>query len=84
MFNTSGDTICNHISGKKKTFFLRQLQTKIADMVDEHVRFEERVLFPHLERKLSEEQLESIGSLLQKHHPSLLQDQYEDRFWNIK
>jgi hemerythrin-like domain-containing protein len=62
----------------------RTALAKIADMVDEHVRFEERVLFPHLERKLSEEQLESIGSLLQKHHPSLLQDQYEDRFWNIK
>ena len=57
---------------------------KIADMVDAHVRYEERVLFPHLERKLNKEQLETIGNLIQKHHPSPLQDQYEDQFWNIQ
>jgi iron-sulfur cluster repair protein YtfE (RIC family) len=56
---------------------------KIADMVDEHVRYEERELFPHLERKLTKEQLENIGKLIQKHHQSL-QDLYEDQFWNIK
>ena len=60
----------------------RKTLAKIADMVDEHVRYEERELFPHLERKLSEEQLENIGKLLQKHYSSL-QDQYEDQFWNI-
>ena len=57
---------------------------KIADMVDEHVRYEERELFPHLERKLSKEQLESIGNLIQKNHSSSLQGHYEDQFWNIK
>ncbi len=62
----------------------RKALAKIADMVDEHVRYEERQLFPHLERKLSKEQLENIGNLIQKHHPSLLQDRYEDQFWNIK
>lgn len=61
----------------------RKSLAKIADMVDEHVRYEERDLFPHLERKLSKEQLENIGNLIQKHHPSSLQDQYEDQFWNI-
>ena len=61
----------------------RKTLAKIADMVDEHVRYEERELFPHLERKLSKEQLENIGKLIQKQHPSL-QDQYEDQFWNIK
>jgi hemerythrin-like domain-containing protein len=58
--------------------------TKIADAVEEHVRYEERELFPHLERKLRREQLENIGNLIQKHYPSSLQDQYEDQFWNIK
>ena len=61
----------------------RKTLARIADMVDEHVRYEERELFPHLERKLTEEQLESIGKLIQKHHSSLL-DEYEDQFWNIK
>ena len=62
----------------------RKSLEKIADMVYEHVRYEERELFPHLERKLSKEQLENIGKLIQKRHPSSLSDQYADQFWNIK
>ena len=62
----------------------RKSLAKIADMVYEHVRYEERDLFPYLERKLSKEQLENIGEQIEKHHPSSLQDQYEDQFWNIK
>ena len=62
----------------------RKSLAKIADMVYEHVRYEERDLFPHLERKLSKEQLENIGEQIAKHHPSSLQDQYEDQFWNTK
>ena len=57
---------------------------ELAGMVDDHVRYEERELFPRLERKLSKEQLENIGKLIQKHHPLSLLDQYEDQFWNIK
>ncbi len=62
----------------------RKSLEKIADMVDAHVRYEERELFPHLERKLSKEQLENIGNLILKYHPSSFQDQYQDPFWNIK
>ncbi|HEX6846473.1 MAG TPA: hemerythrin domain-containing protein [Chitinophagaceae bacterium] len=57
---------------------------ELADMVDEHVRYEERELFPHLERKLNKEQLEKIGEQIEKHYSSSLQDQYEDPFWNTK
>jgi hemerythrin-like domain-containing protein len=63
---------------------LRKRLAELADMIDEHVRYEERELFPYLERKLSKEQLESIGEQIQKHHPFSLQDQYEDQFWNTK
>ena len=63
----------------------RKSLAKIADVVDEHVRYEERVLFPHLERKLSKEQLEHIGNRIQKCHlSSSLDDYFEDQFWNIK
>jgi len=47
-------------------------------MVDEHVRYEERILFPHLEKKLTEEQLENIGN---KIAGESLKDNYEDTFW---
>lgn len=63
---------------------VRKGLSKIAEMVDEHVRYEERELFPHLERRLSKEQLENIGKQMEKHHRSSLQDQFEDQFWNIK
>jgi len=62
----------------------RKSLAKIADMVYEHVRYEERDLFPHLEKKLSKEQLEDIGEQIDKHQQSSLQDQYEDQFWNTK
>ena len=51
---------------------------ELADMVDDHIRFEERVLFPHLQEKLSEEQLELIGEQIVDEP---LNDNYEDEFW---
>jgi len=51
----------------------------LADTIDDHVRYEERVLFPHLEKNLTTFQLESIGGKLKK-QPTLL-DIYEDEFW---
>lgn len=50
----------------------------LADMVDEHVRYEERILFPHLEKELTEEQLENIGKRISEEP---LKDNYEDTFW---
>lgn len=51
----------------------------LAAAVDDHVRYEERELFPHLEQTLTEAQLETIGEQLKK-EPAL-QDTYEDEFW---
>lgn len=63
---------------------LRKRLAELADMVDDHVRYEERNLFPHIERKLSKEQLENIGRQLEKYHRLSFLDQYEDQFWNLK
>ncbi len=52
--------------------------SELADMVDEHVRYEERILFPHLEKELSQEQLESIGKQISD---EAIKDNYEDTFW---
>lgn len=51
---------------------------EFAETVDAHIRFEERVLFPHIQEALSEEQLEKIGEQL-IHEPFV--DVYEDEFW---
>ena len=57
-----------------------ELLTLYADKVTERVRFEERVLFPHLENILTEEQLTEVGKKLNEiHHHA--EDEYHDEFW---
>lgn len=51
----------------------------IADMVEAHIRFEERALFPFLEQCLSEDELQMIGAGLSKDHKSV--ESYIDPFW---
>lgn len=52
----------------------------LADLVNNHIRFEERTLFPFLEQNLSEETLREIGAALDAvHHPT--DDTWEDAFW---
>ena len=50
----------------------------LADLVDEHVRYEERILFPHLESALSDEELMQIGAQI---CDEPLLDTYADAFW---
>jgi hemerythrin-like domain-containing protein len=54
---------------------------KLANMVDDHVRYEERQLFPYIERVLKNEQLEAIGKKLNDKNTSSLKDEYKDEFW---
>lgn len=61
---------------------VQPLQLKmLADAVDNHVRFEERELFPHLENMLTEEQLKEIGSKLETAANAICNDEFIDEFW---
>lgn len=53
----------------------------LADMVDAHIRYEERELFPYLENKYTAKQLSAIGAVLQKLPPEERTDKYNDEFW---
>lgn len=53
----------------------------LADTVDNHVRYEERELFPYLEKVLTDEQLENIGKQITRQHNPLLKDDFTDEFW---
>lgn len=55
--------------------------SSLADLLDQHIRFEERTLFPHLEQKLSPEQLQIIGETIEQSHSNSSPDKYEDEFW---
>lgn len=52
---------------------------KMASLLDDHVRFEERVLFPHLEARLDEQALAAIGEALSVHKSCAIK--YDDEFW---
>lgn len=54
---------------------------KLADTLDDHIRFEERKLFPHLEEQLPEKQLAELHLQLQQLHPTQEKDDYADEFW---
>lgn len=65
------------ISAEKKISTLTEIERKTND----HVRFEERVLFPHLEKLLSKDVLKQVEEELNALQPEPLQEDYEDYFW---
>ncbi|HEU5054598.1 MAG TPA: hemerythrin domain-containing protein [Hanamia sp.] len=63
------------VSGMEKE---EDVLLELADTIGDHIRYEERVLFPHLQEKLSQEQLKKIGEQIIEEP---LTDNYEDEFW---
>lgn len=57
-----------------------QSLSDFADLLEKHIRFEEREWFPHLENTLSTEDLNQVGKALDEIH-SGEKDEYEDEFW---
>lgn len=53
----------------------------LAAVLEAHIRFEERELFPYIETLLSEEQLDEIGKLITDLHQPYIEN-YPNEFWN--
>jgi hemerythrin-like domain-containing protein len=53
----------------------------LANTVDDHIRFEERKLFPHMEQQLAEKELAELGLRMQQLHAVPEKDDYADEFW---
>ncbi|WP_119079614.1 hemerythrin domain-containing protein [Chitinophaga alhagiae] len=53
----------------------------LAAQVDQHIRFEERELFPRLEAILPAEALARTGAELARLHETENKDDYKDEFW---
>jgi len=53
---------------------------EFADLLKRHIRFEERELFPFMEKELSDEKLAEIGKFLDAHYKPGDQN-WEPRFW---
>jgi len=54
-----------------------------TELLINHIRFEERVLFPYLETQLPTATLTTIGAFLEQHHVPF-NDDYPDEFWSKK
>ena len=55
------------------------LLSKLADIMTDHIRFEERQLFPYIEQTISKDQLNTIHKQLDQ--PSHCSEKWEDEFW---
>ncbi|EGV44409.1 hemerythrin domain-containing protein [Bizionia argentinensis JUB59] len=57
---------------------LEKSLSKIEEELDQHIRFEERVLFPEIQKAATEEQLQYIEKI---HQPESFEDNLTDEFW---
>jgi hypothetical protein len=57
---------------------------EFSEMMDKHIRFEEKILFPYLEQKLNSEQLNKIGWQLEQTHAVKFVDNWHHEFWKKK
>lgn len=62
----------------KKEEELEKSLSKIEEELEQHIRFEERVLFPEVQKFASEEALEIIEKI---HHHDQFEDNLDDEFW---
>jgi hemerythrin-like domain-containing protein len=57
----------------------RENYKELADLIESHIRFEERQLFPLLEKALTPDQLSAVGAQLDRQP---LTDSFADTFWS--
>ncbi len=60
------------------------LLTAIAEELDEHIRYEERELFPYIEQNARAGSIQKAGTALENLHENKKKHQWQDEFWNEK
>jgi iron-sulfur cluster repair protein YtfE (RIC family) len=55
--------------------------SEFAAKLDQHIRFEERILFPRLQSCLDEKKLHAILQRMEELHKSTVEDNWNDMFW---
>ncbi|MEP7231119.1 MAG: hemerythrin domain-containing protein [Ginsengibacter sp.] len=74
------NTLLAQLSNNKESNSFELLE-KLANLVYDHLRYEERQLFPFMEKVLTNDQLQTIGKQLSNDHSLPLKDEYKDEFW---
>lgn len=57
------------------------LYSNLVQSLTNHIRFEERQVFPMLEELLPSATLSSVGEFLAKEHKTMVEENYTDKFW---
>lgn len=52
-----------------------------ASLLESHIRFEERVLFPELEQTITREELDVMGKQIEQAHAAKTCPSWQDEFW---
>lgn len=91
MFNTTDDPLCTQavlqheefqtLVGKIQSTAITEEIAQFADLLEHHIRFEERVVFPHLEKSFNQEKLASLGKRIEDLHAQPVPDDFPDEFW---
>jgi len=55
----------------------------LANLIDQHIRMEERQLFPELEQQIPPQALAIIGDKLRQSHAATPTTCYADEFWKV-
>lgn len=53
----------------------------LVDMLANHIRFEERIVFPILETQLAGSTLQGVALFLEREHKDSFKDEFSDEFW---
>ena len=72
------EELVNRLSSDNDT--VKEALTEFAELLNDHIRFEERELFPYVEQSLTEDELEQIGINLEKTHQDLDKN-WGPKFW---
>jgi hemerythrin-like domain-containing protein len=57
---------------------------EFANLLEEHIRFEERILFPYLEKTITPPELELVANQLEASHSKKKAFTWRDEFWARK
>ena len=72
------EELVNRLSSGNDT--VKEALTEFAELLNDHIRFEERELFPYVEQSLTKDELEQIGINLEKTHQDLDKN-WGPKFW---
>jgi iron-sulfur cluster repair protein YtfE (RIC family) len=65
---------------KNKTTDIAELK-QFADLLESHIRFEERQLFPYIEQKADPDSFDYAGKIISDHHRVQASPTWADEFW---